>query len=204
MSASSKGSQPCKASEGVQAAEPEIVEIPSTSSDSRASGPLNVGETETHSQRQRSIIESLSAPTPSDLARKRKIRSNLTHSGKRRIHPKTTSDPKNVSIGKRKKEFPGENFKESAGKLFCTSCREEVGLKKAIINQHVRSVKHANGKSRLTKKIANERDIAEVLVSYEQQKHPVDSKHCASRLQVQNCSYLSESGCSHCEDGSVP
>ena len=107
MSACSKGSQPCEASEEVQAAEPEIVEIHCTSSDSRASGPLNVSETETQSKRQKSMIKALNAPTPSDLARKQKIRSNLTYSRKRTIHPKTTSDPKNVSVGQRIKKFPG-------------------------------------------------------------------------------------------------
>ena len=95
-------------------------------------------------QRQ-SIIDALKAPTASDLARKRKVPCNLQHSGKRFVHPKGTSNP-NVSIRQRLTEFPGENFKESAGTLFCTGCREEVGLKKTIIQQHIKSSNIAWGR----------------------------------------------------------
>ena len=103
-------------------------------------------------QRQ-SIIDALKAQTASDLARKRKVPCNLQHSGKRFVLPKETSDP-NVSIRQRLTEFPGENFKKSAGTLFCTGCREELGLKKTITQQHIKSSKHSRGKEKLAVKRA--------------------------------------------------
>lgn len=118
-----------------------------------------------------SIIDALKAPTASDLARKRKVPCNLQHSGKRFVHPKGTSNP-NVSIRQRLTEFPGENFKESAGTLFCTGCREEVGLKKTIIQQHIKSSKHCRGKEKLAVKERREKDIANVLIGYDNENHP--------------------------------
>lgn len=87
------------------------------------------------------------------------------------MHPKGTSNP-NVSIRQRLTEFPGENFKESAGTLFCTGCREEVGLKKTIIQQHIKSSKHSRGKERLAVKESREQDIANVLIAYDNENHP--------------------------------
>lgn len=87
------------------------------------------------------------------------------------MHPKGTSNP-NVSIRQRLTEFPGENFKESAGTLFCTGCREEVGLMKTIIQQHIKSSKHSRGKERLAVKESREQDIANVLIAYDNENHP--------------------------------
>ena len=122
-------------------------------------------------QRQRLIIDALKAPTASDLARKRKVPCNLQHSGTRFVHPKGTSNP-NVSIHQRLTEFPGESFKESAGTLFCTGCREEVGLKEKIIQQHIKSSKHSRGKEKLAVKESREQDIANVLRGYDNENHP--------------------------------
>lgn len=118
-----------------------------------------------------SIIDTLKAPTASDLARKRKVPCNLQHSGKHFVHPKGTSNP-NVSIRQRLTEFPGENFKESVGTLFCTGFREEVGLRKTIIQQHIKSSKHSRGKERLAVKESREQDIANVLIAYDNENHP--------------------------------
>ena len=62
-------------------------------------------------------------------------------------------------------EFPGESFtvSKSNGELFCIACREEIGLKKTIIENHVKSSKHTSEKERLEKKEARERDIAKSL-----------------------------------------
>ena len=137
-------------------------------SDQSANNPDNVDPPP--AQRQ-SIIDALKAPTASDLARKRKVPCNLQPSGKRFVHPKGTSNP-NVSIRQHLPEFPGENFKESAGTLFCTGCREEVGLKKTIIQQHIKSSKHSRGKERLAVKESREQDIANVLIAYDNENHP--------------------------------
>ena len=125
-------------------------------SDQSANNPDNADPPP--AQRQ-SIIDALKAPTASDLARKQKVPCNLQHSGKRFVHPKGTSNP-NVSIRQRLTEFPGENFKESVGTLFCTGFREEVGLRKTIIQQHIKSSKHSRGKETLAVKESRGQDIA--------------------------------------------
>ena len=77
-----------------------------------------------------------------------------------------------MSIHQRLTEFPGESFKESVGTLFCTGCREEVGLKKTIIQQHIKSSKHSRGKEKLAVKESREQDIANVLKGYDNENHP--------------------------------
>ena len=61
------------------------------------------------------------------------------------------------------KKYPNESLVVSAGKLFCSGCREEVCLKSSIIANHVKSAKHETGKQRLKKKEAREADIATAL-----------------------------------------
>ena len=58
----------------------------------------------------------------------------------------------------------------SAGKLFCTTCREELGLKRFVIQDHIKSAKHADGKKRLERKEARE-DISEALRKHDQAVH---------------------------------
>ena len=64
-------------------------------------------------------------------------------------------------------------MKDSAGKLFCTSRREEVELKRSIVQQHISSEKHAIGKGKLANKIVREHDIADILVNYDKEVHSV-------------------------------
>ena len=109
------------------------------------------------------ILNRLKCPTASDLARKRKVQCNLPKHGKRFHPPKSKSNPKNVTASAKVTEFPGENFTilKSNGQLFWNASHEEIGLKKPIIENHVKSSKHASGKEHLEKKEARERDIAE-------------------------------------------
>ena len=120
------------------------------------------------------ILNRLKCPTASDLARKRKVQCNLPKHGKRFHPPKSKSNPKNVTASARLTEFPGENFtvSKSNGQLFCNACREEIALKKTIIETHVKTSKHASGKECLEKKEARERDIAKSLEEYNNQFHP--------------------------------
>ena len=60
----------------------------------------------------------------------------------------------------------------SAGKLFCSICREELFLKLSIIKGHVQSAKHAQHKKRLTEKRSRECDIAQAFKSYKQEVRP--------------------------------
>jgi len=57
--------------------------------------------------------------------------------------PGCSTDPKSVSVMQRVNKFPGEMLTNSAGKLFCSVCGEELSLKLSIINSHVESAKHA-------------------------------------------------------------
>ena len=77
------------------------------------------------------------------------------------IHLNQSLTQKNVTASARVTEFPGENFtiSKSNGQLFSNACREEIGLKKTITENHVKSSKHASRKERLEKKEARERDI---------------------------------------------
>ena len=67
---------------------------------------------------------------------------------------------------------PNENLRVSAGKLFCTACREEISLTQSIIANHVASAKHKQSKVKLSKKESREKDVAEALVAYNEQEHP--------------------------------
>ena len=70
------------------------------------------------------------------------------------------------------REFANENLTVSAGKLFCTGCREELGLKVTVIKQHLKSKKHQLGKERLQRKNREERDIAEAFDNaYNKEEH---------------------------------
>ena len=62
----------------------------------------------------------------------------------------------------------------SAGKLFCFGCREEVCLKKSVIDKHVASAKkHQAAKLRLKDKQQRETDIAQAFREYASQEHAV-------------------------------
>ena len=120
-----------------------------------------------------SILERLRSPTPSDLTRKRKIRTNPPPKGVKRSKAQVASEPLSVSISARLKEFPNECLCNSGGKLFCNACREPLSRKKSSITLHIKSTKHANGKSRLEGKQAKERLIVDMLTQYDKSVHPV-------------------------------
>ena len=118
-----------------------------------------------------SIISQLRAALHSDLARKRKVKVNPPVGKKSHKRARTDANPKSVSPAQRVREFPNELLSVSAGKLFCTACREELGLKASIIRLHIKSQKHQNGKERVSHKEARERDIAEVFEAYNEEAH---------------------------------
>ena len=121
-----------------------------------------------------SLLSRLRAPSHSELMRKRKVRTNQPpHTGMRRKKPACSTDPKSVSVAQRVKEFSGEMLRDSAGKLFCSACREELSLKLSIIKYHVESAKHARHKHQLKEKGSHELDITQAFREYEQEVHPV-------------------------------
>lgn len=116
---------------------------------------------------------SLRAPKRSELTRKRAVRHvHGTSTKKCKSKPSCSSDPKSVTPSQRVREFPNEELTQSAGKLFCNACREELSLKLSVVKLHIRSSKHRAGKEALAKKEARERDIARALVLYDRQEHP--------------------------------
>ena len=119
-----------------------------------------------------SLLDRLRSPQPSDLARKRHVKSNPPR-GSWKGKGKVTADPKSVSPSDRVKAYPGENFIVSNKKLFCRGCREELALKKSIVENHIASFKHKRGKDRLESKTKYEREISEALKRYDREHHPV-------------------------------
>ncbi len=125
-----------------------------------------------------SLIDRLQPPKVSELARKRKVQVNLCErapKGKRRQVPPSPrggqTDPKSVIPAQRVREFPTKQLTVTAGKLFCTACREELGLKRSMIQGHFKAAKHADGKKRLEHKEARERDITVALRKHDQEVH---------------------------------
>ena len=56
-------------------------------------------------------------------------------------------------------------------RLFCNACREELSLKSSSLRNHFQSSKHIEGKKRLDRKEAREKDIAEALKGFNSQNH---------------------------------
>ena len=77
------------------------------------------------------------------------------------------SAPKSVSPHVRAKEYPGERWTVSGHKSFCIACKEELSIKKSVVDLHCKSVKHARGKDRLASNEKRERDIAKSLQQYD-------------------------------------
>ena len=80
-------------------------------------------------------------------------------------------DPQSVRPLQWANEYPGEQLVESAGKLFCRACRENVAAKWSVVQNHIKSKKHEESKERLKKKESRERDIAEALQAHDAVTH---------------------------------
>ena len=68
-------------------------------------------------------------------------------------------------------------------KIYCSSCREELGLKLSVIQLHVKSKKHMAGKERLVSKTASEKDITESLIRYNHQEH-LSGENLPEEIQI--------------------
>jgi len=120
-----------------------------------------------------SLLSVLRAPRLSDLTRKRKTQTNRGKRKKIRPSSSATSDPKGVKPQDRVKKFPDEQLSVSAGKLFCKACREELSVKSSSLSNHLKSQKHQDGKRRLQRKEAGERDIAKELAVHNEETRMV-------------------------------
>ena len=122
------------------------------------------------------FVNSFRAPKLSNLTKMRVARRNAHTSAttptKRKSKPSCSTEPKSVTPMQRFHEFPREELTQSAGKLFCNACREELSLKLTIIKLHITSGKHLAGKDTLSRREARERDIAKSLKLYDKQECP--------------------------------
>lgn len=66
------------------------------------------------------------------------------------------------------------------GKLFCSACREEIGLKRSTIHNHTQSQKLLAGKALVKKKLGREQNITNALEKYNSEEH-----QCGETLPVQ-------------------
>lgn len=117
-----------------------------------------------------SFLEVLKAAKPAEVSRKRKTYCN-THGGNRRKTQASlylASEPRNVQTKQRLKKY---QLDVSAGKLFCKVCREELSPKSSSLTNHIKSVKHQEGKRILARKKVREHDIAKQLAPYHEQNH---------------------------------
>ena len=127
--------------------------------------------TEGREQQVVSLLDRLKQPQSSTLARKRKIAVNPPK-GMKRSKGVTVNDPKSVCASDRVRSYPNEPLSVSNKKLFCSSCREELPLKKSSIDVHIKSMKHINSKMKLKQKQERELDIAKALTDYQSRVHP--------------------------------
>jgi len=118
----------------------------------------------------KSILCTLRAPRLSEIARKRRVRTNPPK-GKQRSCLWGLCDPKSVRPAQHIKEHPEEELTISNGKLFCRACREELSPKSNVVNNHIKSVKHIEGKEKLKTKEKKERDIASALAEHNRETH---------------------------------
>ena len=75
-----------------------------------------------------SLLSKLKCPAPSDLSRKRKVKSNPPK-GLKRGKGMIATEP-SIPPSTRVKEFPNEHLSVVSKKLFCQACRESVSVKK--------------------------------------------------------------------------
>ena len=130
-----------------------------------------------------SLLSVLRVPKLSDLTRKKKVQCNPGKHKKVHSSSSTSSEPKGVTPQDRVKKFRNEQLSVSAGRLFCKACREELSLKSSSLMNHLKSQKHKDGKKRLDKKEAGERDIVKELAVYNENTHMV-GETIAGNMQV--------------------
>ena len=89
---------------------------------------------------------------------------------KRKCRGSSPYDPK-ICPNVRVQEFPNDKLCVSAGKLFCSACREELSLKRSVIVNHINSTKHKTSMRKLDMNEAREKDIAESLEVHNDENH---------------------------------
>ena len=149
------------------------IEMESVCENSRSSTTTTASttiESRSESSNALSLLSRLCSPTPSELARRRKICKGPPPRSQRRS--RGADGPKSVKPEKCMKEYSGEPLTVSNSKLFCRACREELSVKSSSVRNHLSSKKHQDGKKKMEKKEAREQDIAQALQRYNKDCHP--------------------------------
>jgi len=69
------------------------------------------------------------------------------------------------------KEYPGEHFTVSNGKLFCEACREVLNKKKSSLNNQIQSAKHKDAVFRLQQMEKRSQTIVQALQMHSESNH---------------------------------
>ena len=121
-----------------------------------------------------SLLQWLRSPTPSELARKGKVTTNLPIGVKGGKIGHASTGLMNVPAADRIKSYSCESFTVLNKRLFCEACREEIALKKSVIESHIASPKHKKGKQRRNSKILKGKRMSEVLRAYDREVYLID------------------------------
>lgn len=165
-----------------------IVGLETISSDESDHGEESDAEDDAEKKKVTSLLDKLKPAKMSELARARKTKTNKPPNGVRRSRGSSAANPKNVTPSQRIREFKDEPFSVSAGRLFCSGCREVLGLKKSVITYHINSAKHQDRKKAMAKEKVHQGNIATSLKEYNESHHfvgetlPVD--HQVYRVKV--------------------
>ena len=89
-----------------------------------------------------SLLDKLRAPSKSELARKCPMTFNPPCDGKSCKRPICVSDSKSITPETHVNNYLHKCFVVSAGKLFCTACREELSVKTSALKLHMKSMNH--------------------------------------------------------------
>ena len=147
-----------------------------------STSPNSTGSTTTDSETsegaQLPLLQQLRSAKPSELARKRKVKTNALPVGDRRSQCRSSArslsyTPQSVTPRQRESKFPDECLDVSGGKLFCTACRKEICLKCQVIRLHIQSKKHAVGKEHLQAKKSKDIDIVKCFQQYSRRENVV-------------------------------
>ena len=76
-------------------------------------------------------------PRQLELTRKRKLATNPPPKGKCSSTGGTSKATITIKPDHHVRQYPGEHFTVSNGKLLCEACREQLNLKKSSINNHI-------------------------------------------------------------------
>ena len=147
---------------------PHMYSSSSSSSSGLTTSESPAASSESSSSELPSLLSRLRAPLPSNLARKRTLKTNPPVGAKcSKAIAKAT--PKNVSPSDRVRAFPGECLVVSNKQLFCSACREKIS---GITELHIKSQKHTRGKRQLQYYEKRDMDIAQALQVYNSEVHP--------------------------------